>query len=49
MDREVAVHILHPPEWASPIGYANGIIVPAGQIAFVAGQVGWNEHQVFES
>jgi len=49
MDKEVTVRILHPPEWAPPIGYANGIIVPAGQIAFVAGQVGWNEHQVFES
>ena len=41
--------LLHPPGWAPPIGYANGIIVPAGQIAFIAGQVGWNDAQVFES
>lgn len=43
------MHVLHPPEWTPPIGYSNGIMVPAGQIVFVAGQVGWNEHQVFES
>ncbi len=41
--------VLQPPGWAAPIGYANGISVPAGRIAFIAGQVGWNEQQVFES
>jgi enamine deaminase RidA (YjgF/YER057c/UK114 family) len=43
------MQVLHPPEWAPPIGYANGILAPAGRIAFIAGQVGWNDHQVFES
>lgn len=43
------MHVLQPPDWASPIGYSNGIMVPGGQIVFVAGQVGWNEHQVFAS
>ncbi len=43
------MHILHPPQWSPPIGYANGIMVPADQIAFIAGQVGWNEQQVFAS
>jgi enamine deaminase RidA (YjgF/YER057c/UK114 family) len=40
--------ILHPRGWAPPIGYANGIAA-SGRLVFVAGQVGWNEKQVFES
>jgi enamine deaminase RidA (YjgF/YER057c/UK114 family) len=40
---------LLPPGWAPPIGYANGIAVDAGRIVFIAGQVGWNAQQVFES
>ena len=35
--------------WMPPIGYANGISVPAGRIVFVAGQVGWDENQKFQS
>ncbi len=41
--------ILHPEGWDKPIGYANGIAVPAGRIVFVAGQVGWDARQVFHS
>jgi enamine deaminase RidA (YjgF/YER057c/UK114 family) len=41
--------ILLPPGWAPPIGYANGIAVPAGRIVFVAGQIGWDEKQRFPS
>ncbi|HRH88112.1 MAG TPA: Rid family hydrolase [Rubrivivax sp.] len=40
---------LLPPGWAPPIGYANGIVVDAGRIVFLAGQVGWNAQQQFES
>lgn len=40
--------ILLPRGWKPPIGYANGI-ESAGRMVFVAGQVGWNEQQVFES
>jgi enamine deaminase RidA (YjgF/YER057c/UK114 family) len=40
---------LLPPGWKPPIGYANGIAVEAGRIVFIAGQVGWNAQQVFES
>jgi enamine deaminase RidA (YjgF/YER057c/UK114 family) len=43
------MQILHPPGWAAPIGYANGIAVPAGRIVFVAGQVGWDAAQKFQS
>ena len=41
--------ILHPPGWLPPIGYANGISVPAGRIVFVAGTVGWDANQKFQS
>lgn len=40
---------LIPDGWNPPIGYANGIAVDAGRLVFVAGQVGWNARQVFES
>lgn len=44
------MQVLLPPGWAPPIGYANGIAVPAsGQIVYLAGQVGWNAQQQFES
>ncbi len=45
----MTMDVLLPPGWAAPIGYANGVAVPAGRIVFVAGQVGWNAQQVFES
>lgn len=42
--------ILHPKRWKPPVGYANGISVPAaGRIVFIAGQVGWNDDQRFQS
>lgn len=41
--------VLQPPGWPVPIGYANGISAAAGRIVFVAGQVGWNAGQKFES
>ena len=40
---------LLPEGWAKPIGYANGIAVDAGRIVFVAGQVGWDAQQRFQS
>ncbi len=40
---------LLPEGWDAPIGYANGIEVAAGRLIFIAGQVGWNARQVFES
>jgi len=41
--------ILHPPGWLPPIGYTNGISVAAGRIVFIAGQVGWDADQHFQS
>lgn len=40
---------LHPTGWAPPIGYSNGIAAAPGRIVFVAGQIGWNAQQRFES
>lgn len=40
--------ILHPPHWKAPRGYANGVAV-SGTTVFVAGQIGWNAQNEFES
>ena len=40
--------VLSPRGWKAPVGYANGIEA-SGRLVFVAGQVGWNAEQVFES
>ena len=42
------MQVLHPKHWAAAKGFANGIAAEGKQI-FVAGQVGWNAEQVFES
>lgn len=39
---------LHPSHWKAAKGYANGMAA-SGRSVFVAGQVGWNAEQVFES
>ena len=39
---------LHPQGWKAPIGYSNGIAAE-GRLVFIAGQVGWNAQQEFES
>jgi enamine deaminase RidA (YjgF/YER057c/UK114 family) len=41
--------VLLPEGWATPIGYANGIVADGGRIVFVAGQVGWDTQQRFHS
>ena len=40
--------VLQPPGWSQPKGYANGIVAQ-GRMVFVAGQVGWNAEERFES
>jgi enamine deaminase RidA (YjgF/YER057c/UK114 family) len=39
---------LQPSGWAEPKGYANGISAE-GRLVFVAGQVGWDEHETFQA
>ncbi len=41
-------HFLHPREWKRPNGFANGIAAE-GRLVFLAGQIGWNAQQQFES
>jgi enamine deaminase RidA (YjgF/YER057c/UK114 family) len=42
------MRILQPPGWPRPRGYANGIAA-RGTMVFVAGQIGWDEHQAIFS
>jgi enamine deaminase RidA (YjgF/YER057c/UK114 family) len=39
---------LHPRGWKEPKGFANGIVAE-GRTVFLAGQVGWNAEQHFDS
>jgi enamine deaminase RidA (YjgF/YER057c/UK114 family) len=41
--------VLLPPGWAPPIGYANGVAARPGRMVFIAGQVGWDAQQRFQS
>jgi enamine deaminase RidA (YjgF/YER057c/UK114 family) len=43
------MEVLMPKGWARPIGYSNGIAAQPGRIVFVAGQVGWDGAQRFQS
>lgn len=43
------MQVLLPEGWSPPVGYANGIAVDPGRLVFIAGQVGWNAAQRFES
>jgi len=39
---------LHPRGWKQPKGFANGIVAE-GRMVFLAGQIGWNAQQQFDS
>ncbi len=45
----MSIRVLNPPNWRPPVGYANGISAAAGRVVFIAGQVGWNAEQHFQS
>ncbi len=37
---------INPASLGAPRGYSNGMLAPAGgRLLFIAGQVGWDEHQ----
>jgi enamine deaminase RidA (YjgF/YER057c/UK114 family) len=42
------MQLLHPKHWAPAKGFANGVAASGRQV-FVAGQIGWNAEQRFES
>ncbi|HWP25125.1 MAG TPA: RidA family protein [Xanthobacteraceae bacterium] len=49
MSEQRSPHVfLHPRHWKRAKGYANGVVAE-GRTIFVAGQVGWNAEQKFES
>lgn len=33
---------INPAGWAKPTGYNNGMLANAGQLLFIAGQIGWD-------
>jgi enamine deaminase RidA (YjgF/YER057c/UK114 family) len=45
---ESSLQFLHPKNWKKPKGFANGIVAE-GRMVFLAGQVGWNAEQTFDS
>lgn len=42
------MQVLNPKGWKQPKGYANGIAAVGRQV-FVAGQIGWNGQEQFET
>jgi enamine deaminase RidA (YjgF/YER057c/UK114 family) len=49
MTKQISPHaMLHPKHWKPASGYANGVAAE-GRLIFVAGQIGWNAEQKFES
>ncbi|HNQ58174.1 MAG: RidA family protein [Rhodocyclaceae bacterium] len=42
------MQMLNPSEWTRPKGYSNGVTAQ-GQMIFVAGQVGWDGNEVFQT
>jgi len=42
------MQVLQPPGWPRPKGYSNGISAE-GRLVFIAGMVGWNEAERFET
>ena len=42
------MEFLQPPGWARPKGYSNGVVCK-GRMVFVAGQVGWDEQEKFQT
>jgi enamine deaminase RidA (YjgF/YER057c/UK114 family) len=42
------MEFLHPPHWKKPKGYSNGIST-TGRMVYIAGQIGWNAEEQFET
>jgi enamine deaminase RidA (YjgF/YER057c/UK114 family) len=47
-EKDTGVRFVEVPGWPKPKGYVNGVIT-GKKTLFVAGQVGWNDKQEFES
>ena len=45
----MTVRIVNPPGLAPPVGYAHGVVVPAGRaVLHLGGQIGWDAQGVLE-
>lgn len=42
------IQLFNPSAWSRPKGYSNGVTAQ-GQMIFVAGQVGWDANEVFQT
>ncbi len=42
------IELFNPTEWTRPKGYSNGVTAH-GQMIFVAGQVGWDANEEFQT
>jgi enamine deaminase RidA (YjgF/YER057c/UK114 family) len=47
-DDQAGIRFVEVPGWPKPKGFANGVVTQ-GETLHVAGQVGWNAQQQFES
>jgi enamine deaminase RidA (YjgF/YER057c/UK114 family) len=43
------LEILHPANWKRPKGYSYGVIAPRGRTVYLAGIVGWNAEERFDT
>ena len=42
----MSIRLINPESLGAPRGYSNGVLSnPGARILFIAGQVGWDEHQ----
>ena len=41
----MAFTLINPKSLGSPSGYSNGVLIDAGKLLFIAGQIAWNENQ----
>jgi enamine deaminase RidA (YjgF/YER057c/UK114 family) len=44
----MSTRVIHPNHWPATPGYSPGVLAQ-GYPLFIAGQIGWNEHQIFET
>jgi enamine deaminase RidA (YjgF/YER057c/UK114 family) len=42
------MQMINPPGWKRPKGYSNAVSA-SGRMIFVAGQVGWDEQEIFRT
>lgn len=45
----MSLTVIHPPEWAPTKGYSAGICARGGARLFIAGQIGWDAQQRFNT